>query len=409
MEQYFNIRITSNMATGMCRALGMGVGIYMLTTQACFSQSLNEAVKSQLEVYNNEVCGRLLEGEDPSSVLTGALAGANLCGRQLPAGGSTNTSTSAGTATPTTILDIANNLVSSSTTTEEYSKGNFFITIEKGSLDRDVTQLEDGYDSKIQTSIIGGDYRFNDKLVAGMVIELSQNYIDYDAGGNSNIETNGIIAYISYSLNEDLLVQLYGGTYSQNYERTRLSSFVEFDSFGGVNTDTSGTPDADFDANQYSAGAQLSYNFVVGQVSFAPNLAIDWLDTNYDTYNEAGESGLELKYHDDEISSLQSSAAIDISVAIRSGGWVLIPQLGINFKHEFDNDQREIEISFVDDTRSKRFSFETDEPDRNWLQYNIGLVVVAGKHTQVFANYRTIASHDYYEGKTLSIGMRSSI
>ena len=393
------------------------IGILLQASPQLFAQSLNAAVYTQLEDNGVKPCGELLGSDSAALVLTGALAGPNLCGRSptAPSGG-TDTPATGGTASPTTIVGIIKNAKlsktveeseSSSSLSQGYANGNFFITVERGSLDRDVSELEDGYESNNLKSIFGGDYRFNDKLIAGLLFELSQNYIDYDAGGDSDIETSGLIAYVAYSLTDDFIMQMYGGFYSQNYKSSRLSSFIEYDDFGGVNAYVFGTPGSDFDATQFSAGAQASYNFIIGRVIFAPTLAIDWLDTDFDTYNEQGDSGLELRFHDDSITSLQSSASLDASMAIRSGGWVFIPQLGVNFKHEYDNDQREIEVSFVGDTRSKLFSFETDSPDRDWLEFNVGLVAVTGKSTQVFANYRTLSGHDYFDGDAFSVGIRS--
>ena len=399
------------------------LALLFLFPVTAWSQTLDEAVKAQLEVYNNEVCGRLLQGDDPSVVLTGPLAGPTLCRRNPPAGSSTTTSSTAGSATPTTITDIAkkrfeeetkesksskSSSETESTTSSEQgpTKGGFFITAENESLNRDVTRLEDGYDSSIQKSTIGADYRFNYKSFAGVALELSQQYIDFNAGGDSDVKTNGLVAYGSYAPTDKFVMQMYGGYSSKSYKRNRIASFVEYDQFGGINTDASGVPHADFDASQYGAGAQLAYDVTIGRVSLGPSLSIDWLNTDFGTYKETGDSGLELTFHDDKVSSLQSSASLEASLATRAGSWVLIPQLGINWKHEFENNQRTIQVSFVGDIRSKLFSFQTDAPDRDWLEFNVGIVAIPGKYAQIFANYRAIAGHDYFKGHTISLGVR---
>ena len=66
---------------------------------------------------------------------------------------------------------------------------------------------------------------------------------------------------------------------------------------------------------------------------------------------------------------------------------------------EFDLDQRDLEVSFVDDPREnpKRFTCETEKPDRKFFEFNAGVSVVLPNGIQGFANFRTLVGHSYFD------------
>ncbi len=98
---------------------------------------------------------------------------------------------------------------------------------------------------------------------------------------------------------------------------------------------------------------------------------MDWVYTDFENYSEKGNSGLELTFYDDDMTSLQTTLIVqgstDISIKTRKG-MVMSLQGSLAWKHEFDKDQRDVEVSFVDDTRAKRFTYQTEKPDRDFFE-----------------------------------------
>ena len=64
-------------------------------------------------------------------------------------------------------------------------------------------------------------------------------------------------------------------------------------------------------------------------------------------------------------------------------------------------------MSFVDDSRPKRFSYQTEKPDRNWYEINAGVIAVLPFDLQVFGNYYVIAKQDIYDSHGLTLGIRA--
>jgi len=42
----------------------------------------------------------------------------------------------------------------------------------------------------------------------------------------------------------------------------------------------------------------------------------------------------------------------------------------------FDQDQRDVGVSFIDDASSIRISYETEDPDRDFFEFNLGVTVI---------------------------------
>jgi outer membrane autotransporter protein len=106
------------------------------------------------------------------------------------------------------------------------------------------------------------------------------------------------------------------------------------------------------------------------------------------------------------VTSFQSKVGLQATVTLNTPSWVIQPVASVSWIHEFENDQRTIEVSFVDDTRAQRFSYLTDSPDRDWGALNLGVVGTLNKRMQAFVNYRAIFGNSMYDNQAVMVGMR---
>lgn len=83
------------------------------------------------------------------------------------------------------------------------------------------------------------------------------------------------------------------------------------------------------------------------------------------------------------------------SAAISATFGALLIEQSILYRYETDQDQRNIEISFVEDTRSSRFTYQSERPDRDFLQISVGGTFILQNGLQLGLGYRGIASHRY--------------
>ncbi|CAG0978043.1 Lipase 1 [Geobacteraceae bacterium] len=407
-------------ATLVVKALIGGLlGVAVLPPVAGYSQTLDEAVTNQLKPDNTRFCVELLGG-DPSSVLFGPLRG--IC-EELPANGPSN-STGGGAASPATLPKIVQQRLremrgektsppkvqaSSGDAVARFESGlSLFLSGEYESLDRDVTTFEDGYDSDIWRVTAGADYQFTDRAAAGLAFGYSQHDGDFTGGGRFENDSYDFLAFGSFLPFKQTFVQVTAGYARKQYDRDRIATFTQFAADGTRVYNFSGSENADYDADEVRVGALAGYDFPVGNVTISPHAGLDWAHIDFDTYSETGASGLELTYYDDERDSFQSTVGVQAQVGFQTGFGVLVPQASVDWMHEFENNQRTVDVSFVGDTRAKQFTYKTASPDRDWLEINAGVVAVLPNDLQVFANYRTLVGHSYYDSHTATVGLRMS-
>lgn len=386
--------------------------IALLVTSNGHTLTLYQALIEQLgvEPESGNACGVLL-GNDSLSVITGTLA--TICARNVPAGRVPSAGAiGAGSATPTTLPSVVKRRMQE---TDEESGGGasadasvvlgggwgVFLSAESESQNRDNTIFEDGYDSDVMRVTAGIDFRINNQMVAGLAIDGYNHKGDFDSGGKFESDGKGVLLFASFSPVDSVFMQAYAGYSGKSNKRQRFTRFTE-DSV--VISD--GFVGAEYDGNEYSMGIMAGYDRVNGATTISPRASLDWLNSQFDHYDESGNTGLELTFEKDERTSLQSAVGVQVSHVVSTTSAIFVPQSSIDWKHEFDEDQRNVSVSFVDDTRSSQFTFETENPDRNFFELNVGVAVIFTHGAQLFVNYRTLLGHSFYNNTAATIGFR---
>jgi len=65
-----------------------------------------------------------------------------------------------------------------------------------------------------------------------------------------------------------------------------------------------------------------------------------------------------------------------------------------------------VNVSFVDDTRSKRFQYQTEQPDTDYFEFGVDAIFVLQDGLQVLVAYERIASHRFLDTSLFSAGIR---
>lgn len=391
--------------------------------------SLDEAVKAQLDHYvaTDLVCSQLRNGNPANpTYLTDELYIICIRGGPIGGAGPSTASLGGGAGTPTTLPRIVQqrlrekpdkgknpkikvSAASADYTFEGAKRLGFFVAAEGEVLDRNVTTFEDGYESNILRLIAGADAKVAERIIAGLALDISRHDGNFDEGGDFVTDSYGLVGFGSFLPTDKSFVQFYGGYTRNSYDRNRFASFIETNSDETLNFTTIpfGTiATTDYNANQYSAGILGGYDLANRNVTISLSAGIDWKYTDFDTHSETGTIGIELTFYDDEQSSLQSNVGVQASMELKAGSWTIVPQARAVWKYEFKNDQRDVEVSFVDDTRAQRFTYQTEDPDRNWGEINAGVAAALPSGVQMFANYRTMVGHSFFESHAGTIGLR---
>ena len=300
---------------------------------------------------------------------------------------------------------------SADTVTELGSRFSLFTAVEFVDLDREVTRFEDGYDSDIWRLTIGLERQVGDRLSIGLAADYYRHDGSYTGGGDFDNDSYGMLVFASIVPADNVFVQLAGGYSRKDHYRTRAAVFTQFNDPPPPAQPTpqfrvDGLPDADYDADQYTIGLLGGLLYPMGSVIVSPQIGMQWHHTEFDTYREGGNSGLELTFIGDDETSVLSSIGAQLMMPVYTDFGSISPQVGLYWMHEFDDNQDRMTVSFVGDDRAQRFTYDTEAADSDWSEFNLGFVAALHNGTEIFGNYRTLLGHSYLDSHAASLGLR---
>ena len=369
--------------------------------------SLDEAINQQLEAPpGNVVCGRLF---DAGAELTGALL--DICSRAFPLGATANSS-GGNSATPASlpvadigVIEEAKRKNDQSVDYKISSNWGLFLTLENEALDKKQTENEAAFDSNLDRLIVGAAYIPQSAWSFITALNISNQDADFANGGNFTEDGAGLRAVATYNPSDRISLQFAGAYDRISADKVRATHFTDIFNDAPIYT-VSATPESAYDYERFGLTLRANYDFNFGGFNLTPQFSIDWLDTNYETYSETGVSGLELTFHDDQNTSFQTSLGLMGTYAISTDYGVIVPHFNVAFRHEFEDKGRDINVSFVDDLKATRFTFQAEDPDADFVEASIGSVMVFANGVQGFINIQKLLAHEFYDSLTVSAGVR---
>ncbi len=202
--------------------------------------------------------------------------------------------------------------------------------------------------------------------------------------------------------NNNVSLEIAASYKSLTSARTRIALFDDPEVFFS----RPGRPTVKYDYPEYKAVIRTTYLHTSSRLNISPYIEFSHLSADYGTYSESGESGLELTFHNDTRDSTQLVFGTRSSYAFSTSFGAFIPQLDIQWRHEYEGDPRNIAFSFVEDSAAIRFEYQTDALDTDFGQINLGGVFVFAHGIQGFIDVRSLFAHDLYSGTTTSAGIR---
>ena len=277
------------------------------------------------------------------------------------------------------------------------------------SLNRDVTTFQDGYKSNIFGVTAGAGYRFNKKLVAGLALSYSNTDGDFRNGGNFSTNSYGGQLFASYLPTNKTFLQVHGGYTRNNYLVSRLASVSRQNFlFPSSAFTVQGPASSQSDGNVFNLGLMTGYDHPIGRFTVGPRVGVNYSNTKIGDYGENGSTGVELKYDNQWINSVQSVLGVQGSAAFSTGLGVLVPQFNADYIHEFANSQRFINVQFAQDGRDNptKFKFQNDVPVRNYFNLGTGLLMVLPNGWQPFVNFRAMVGNEQFNNYAGMFGLR---
>jgi uncharacterized protein with beta-barrel porin domain len=265
--------------------------------------------------------------------------------------------------------------------------------------DKDTTDREDGFDYDNWSLLGGADYRITDNFVAGGALGYNQTKVDIvQSQGNIDTKAVGVSAYATYYI-EKFYLDGHLSYFKNDYDSTRRIAYTNLpEGSRNANGSTKG--------NQHAISFGGGYDFGLGALTLAPYGRIEYLKLKIDAFDESGAQGLNVHIDEQDIKSLQSAAGGRVSYAISTGFGVIIPQVGLEWNHEFQNDSRSVTARFINDPQNNLIVIPTENPDRDYFTFNLGVSGVFKNGFSAFANFETVQGLSNITHQAIMLGAR---
>jgi len=292
-----------------------------------------------------------------------------------------------------------------------------FLSLDFESHEKDATPIEGlGFESDRTAVMVGLDYLVNDNYSLGVAVNYAKVDGDFDgeikgqdSGGFDN-SSYGLMVFGDYSFATSGYMSWSLGYNDHDYETDRYSTVTM-----GAN-EANGVLESETDANEINAGVEFGYDMTMDALNIGPRFALRYKKTDIDGYTEAVKSNnpsgtdvpLALIVGGQTEKSLTSHLGVQLSKAINWNYGVLMPQLYLDYVHEFEDNQRDISFAFVGDdpNAGNTFNYNNDAPDRDYGNVLVGLVAVFSDGLQSFVSYERLLAYSHHDNDKFSVGVR---
>jgi outer membrane lipase/esterase len=284
--------------------------------------------------------------------------------------------------------------------------GTFFNLKYRGG-DEDSTRNQAGFDFKGWGVNAGADYRFNDNAVAGIALSYSDDDIDYDAGrGDMSSEMWGISAYGSYYMDSGLFLDGLIGYNGSDYKLNRR--IVYSVNSNSANQTAKSSPEGDMLSFSIGGGYAMPFD----AFTFTPLARIDYLRNEVDSFHEtmsntaAVGGSMSMAIDSATYKSFTSHVGAQISRAFSYSGGVILPQIRLDWIHEFENDQKQVGARFINDINNTPFFVLTNNPDRDYFDLGLSVSAQFAHGRSAFLEYDTLLGFENVNYHAVNAGVR---
>lgn len=272
---------------------------------------------------------------------------------------------------------------------------------------KDPTSRESGFDFDSEGVTVGVDYRFTDAFIAGLAL----GYASADAvfsGRSGRQDSSGYSG------------SLYGSWYGDAGYVDTIVSFgqISYDSVRNIELGGLGIRDTalgETDGDQWAVGLGAGYDLGTGALRFGPTGSVSYIRVDVDGFAESttGTSGLAMRFADQTGESLLVKLGGQVAYQISRSWGILSPQARFDFVHEFMNDGQALTVRFANGAPTPgpgqpgdSFVILTDNPDRNFFNWAVGLAATFASGFSGFVDYESVAGLDTITSQELSLGLR---
>lgn len=268
---------------------------------------------------------------------------------------------------------------------------------------------------------LGVDYRVNDRLVVGVLATHDESKIEFDRenpgvnfaptasnAGEIDADRLGVTAFAALDFAVNAYLQLSGGFLESEQDVSRNSVFQESQR---LVPQTNVRTEANVDGSDTFASALVGWVHEQGAWSFGPYAGLNWSKSKLDSYREddALGTGLAMIVEDFEEESLLATLGVRVARGISFGGGLALPELRVEYAHEFERDPQTMLTRYVLDTGNSVLSLQDDDPDEDYYNVGIGVSFVLPGGWLPFVDYQAILGYDDFGQSRLTAGLRREL
>jgi outer membrane autotransporter protein len=280
-----------------------------------------------------------------------------------------------------------------------FERWGFFVN---GNIDwgnRDASSNEDGFDFQILGITAGADYMVTDGLVLGFALGFGSSDVDIDAnGGDLNADAWTTTLYGTYYATENLYLEGSASYGWASYDQTRN---IRYSLLGNPRK-----AKADFDGDQFALMIGGGYDLIRGRHIFDFYGRLRWIEATIDGYREQGANGLDLNIDSQDANSFRSILGAQYQTSISTAKAILVPQVWLEWSHEFEDGDDQVRGHFVNDPGRIPFALATDSLDSDFFRLGLGLGAQFAKGRTAFITYEAAIGMNDYREQSVNAGLR---
>jgi outer membrane autotransporter protein len=276
---------------------------------------------------------------------------------------------------------------------------------------------ERGYRLDAWGAQLGVDRRFGPGFVAGAMVTWETSELEYDRerpgtaftpvgrAGTVDQDSLGAAVFANWQLGPRGYLDLSAGYIDSDYTVQRNAVFQESTrQTPQTLVQTRASPGGD----ETWAALALGYAATVAAWNVSPFLGLTYSRARVDGYDERDLSGSGLALSVDGVTarSLLGQAGVRISRPLSRPGYVLLPQVSLEYVREFERDGATSRSAFQLDQAGNRLSLEGDRRDGDFFDVGLGLVVLLPNGWMPFFEWQTTLGHDDIDRDRIAVGLR---
>jgi len=237
-----------------------------------------------------------------------------------------------------------------------------------------------GYSANYSGLLLGVDKSINDRWRAGGVFSYTNTAINDEgdaAGDSTRVNSYGFIGYASYT-GQPWYVNLSGGVVQQDYTTNRQVNFTGF----------AGNANGQFSGQQYVARAEAGYPLPLGPATLTPLASLTYSNLQQNGYTESGGNGAALTVGSGHSASVRSALGVKLEEGFATTYGVLVPDIRLQWLHEYDNAQQVTGASFAaDPTGQTAFTTVGASPVSNVADVTLGVTLLRANNLSLTMRY----------------------